>query len=115
MIMRSLFIALFSIVTLSGLEDWIYVMFIKQYANDTCIIVKARNTTELKFETNALLSRIEQWSSANKFTINMDKTKALIISPKLKETVKNITLSSKNFRIQVVNSFKYLGMILNNK
>ena len=55
---------------------------IKQYADDTCIIVKARNTAELKFETNALFSRIEQWSSANKLTINMDKTKALIISPR---------------------------------
>ena len=65
---------------------------IKQYADDTCKIVKAPNTTELKFKTNALLSRIEQWSSANKLSINMDKTKALIISPKLYEIVKSITL-----------------------
>ena len=32
---------------------------IKEYADDACIIVKARNTTELKFETNALLSHIK--------------------------------------------------------
>ena len=88
---------------------------IKQYADDTYTIVKASNTTEPKCETNALLSRIEQWSSANKLTINMDKTKALIISPKLNKTVKNITLSITNFLIQVVNSFKYLGVILDNK
>ena len=55
-------------------------LVIKQYADDTCIIVKARNTAELKFEPNALLSRIEQWSSANKLTIVRIKQKHLIFS-----------------------------------
>ena len=72
---------------------------IKQFADDTCIIVKARNTTELKFETNALFYRIEQWSSANKLTIKLDQTKAIIISQKLIETVKNITLYINDFSI----------------
>ena len=46
---------------------------IKQYADDKRIhILKASNITELKFKTNALLSRTEQWSFANKLTINMD-------------------------------------------
>ena len=88
---------------------------IKQYTDDTFIIVKARNTTELKFETNVLLSHIKQWSFANKLSINTDKTKALIISQKLNETDKYITLSITNFLIQIVNSFKYLGVILYNK
>ena len=66
---------------------------IKQYADDTCIIVKARNTTELKFETNPLLFCIEQWPSANKLSINMDKTKALNIFPKLNEAIWNINLT----------------------
>ena len=42
----------------------------------------------------------------------MDKTKALIISPKLNKTVENIPLSINNFPIQIVNLFKYLGVIL---
>ena len=45
----------------------------------------------------------------------MDKTKSLIISTKFNKTVKNITLSINNFLIKVVNSFKYLGEILDNK
>ena len=68
---------------------------------------KTRNTTELNFKTNVLLSRIKQWSSVNKLSINIDKIKALTISPKLNETVKNIALSINNFPVQIVNSFKY--------
>ena len=45
----------------------------------------------------------------------MDKTKALIIFPKLNETVGNITLSINNFSIEIVNSFKHLDVILDNK
>ena len=47
----------------------------------------------------------------------MDKTKALITSQKLIETIRNITLSINNFPIQILapNSFKYLGVTLDNK
>ena len=44
----------------------------------------------------------------------MDKTKPLIVSPKLNKAVLNITLSINHFPIKVVNSFKYLGVILEN-
>ena len=44
----------------------------------------------------------------------MDKTKPLIVSPKLNKPVMNITLFINNFLIKVVNSFKYLEVILKN-
>ena len=45
----------------------------------------------------------------------MDKTNIFIVSPKLNKSFKNITLSINNFLIQIVNSFKYLKIILDNK
>lgn len=88
---------------------------IVQYADDTCLIVKASNLDELKIKTNTVLSRVEQWSSANKLTINQNKTKAIIISPKVNKCLNDISLTINNSPIQIVNSFKYLGVILDNK
>ena len=42
-------------------------------------------------------------------------TRITNVSPNLNETVRNITPSTNNFSIQIVNSFKYLGVILYGK
>ena len=55
---------------------------IKQYADDTCLVINEINLDKLKAKVNKLLLSTEQWSSANKLTINFSKCKAMIIAPK---------------------------------
>ena len=43
---------------------------IKQYADDTCLVINEINLDKLKAKANKLLLSTEQWSSTNKLTIN---------------------------------------------
>lgn len=90
---------------------------IKQYADDTCLIISALNFEKMKTEANSLLLLTEKWSAANKLTINISKSKAMVVAPKLKTSTSTTTatLFIGNSPIQIVNSFRYLGVILDNK
>ena len=65
---------------------------------------------EPNIQANSFIFHVD-WSSANKFTINLNKAKALIIALKLIMPLSNIPFSIDNLPVQVVNS-KYLGLVL---
>jgi len=87
---------------------------IKQYADDTCLIINARKPKELEAKANFLLACIEKWSSTNKLSINLSKTKAMLIAPKLRKRVTStetdFQLSVNNALVEIVKSFCYLGV-----
>ena len=88
---------------------------IKQYADDTCLVINEINLDKLKAKANKLLLSTEQWSSANKLTINFSKCKAMIIAPKLRSPSCTIPILINDIPIPIVDSFRYLGVILDNK
>ena len=88
---------------------------IKQYADDTCLVINEINLDKLKAKANKLLLSTEQWSSANKLTINFSKCKAMIIAPKLRSRSCTIPILINDIPIPIVDSFRYLGVILDNK
>ena len=88
---------------------------IKQYADDTCLVINEINLEKLKAKANKLLHSTEQWSSANKLTINFSKCKAMIIAPKLRSPSCTIPILINDIPIPIVDSFRYLGVILDNK
>ena len=89
---------------------------IKQFADDTyCLVINEVNLDKLKAKANKLLLRAEQCSSADKFTINFSKRKAMIIAPKLRPTSSTILILINDIPIPIVDSFRYLGVILKNK
>ena len=88
---------------------------IKQYADDTCLVVNELNLDKLKAKANKLLLSTEQWPLANKLTINFSKCNAMIIAPKFRSPSCTISILINEIPIPIVDSFRYLGVILNNK
>ena len=88
---------------------------IKQYADDNCLVINEINLDKLKAKANKLLLSTEQWSLANKLTINFSKCKAMIIAPKFRSPSCTIPILIDDIPIPIVDSFRYLGVILDNK
>ena len=88
---------------------------IKQYADDPCLVINEINLDKLKTKANKLLLITEQWSLANKLTINFSKCRALIIAPKFRSPSCTIPILINNIPIPIVDSFRYPGVILDNK
>ena len=85
------------------------------FADDTCILVKANTSNELKYSLNYELAKINGWIVANKLTLNADKSSAIIIKPKLHSPPVEMNLSCAAESIKVVSSAKKLNAIIDDK
>ena len=57
------------------------------YADDTCLNVKAHKPDLPETLMNQEMEIARKWMLANKLTINTNKTKAMVISPKMKKSM----------------------------
>ena len=65
--------------------------------------------------TNELVN-VQKWLAANKLSLNIGKTKCMIIKPSRKPLPQDIsTVALHGVAIEFVSEFKFLGIILNNK
>lgn len=79
------------------------------YADDTSIIISAQDVSELEAKANKDLKIIEDYTKANKLSINIKKTTYLIFNPKGKKSPKlNLTLSTQT--LEQVHESKFLGV-----
>lgn len=80
------------------------------YADDTSVFVSARTGDEIADIANNVLAELESWANENLLKINTAKTKAICFKPKNKfvEIPANIIMYSSP--IEVVRSFKTLGV-----
>ena len=85
---------------------------VRMYADDTSLTVANANARELEQQMNNDLEEIHTWLKANKLSLNIVKTKYMIIASQNK--IRNLDYS---FQIQVENkplkrelSYKYLGV-----
>ena len=83
-------------------------------ADDTCILVKANTSNELKSSLNYEQAQINGWIVANKLTLNAAKSSAIIIS-KLHSPPVEMNLSCAAGSIKVLSSAKYLGVFIEDK
>ena len=56
--------------------------FIKLYADDTFLCLQNENIKQLETEVNVELEKVHKWLVSNRLTLNMDKSKFMIISKK---------------------------------
>lgn len=84
------------------------------YADDTTILLADDRADELVSRANILLDKITTWTKRNALKINTNKTKAMLFRPKNK-TVSSIgSLFLNSERIDLVESFKTLGVVFSN-
>ena len=85
------------------------------FADDTYLIVKNSALNELEIKCNSALRNLNRWCCPNELQINPVKYNAIIISPKLNTPQPELNLLYNTANISLNDSYKYLGVILDNK
>ena len=85
----------------------------KLYADNTVIYCSGIEATQVSCELQANLNRFSKWCKKNKLTVNTKKTKLMSFGTRTRvKKAKNVTVTVNGDRIQMVPSYKYLGVIL---
>jgi len=86
------------------------------YVLSNCFVFcKLTFFTKINFSLSNDMKKIQEWFSATKLTINVNKTAAIIIQPTIKKEECSIDIVIDKERIPIVNSYKYLGINLDNQ
>ena len=88
---------------------------VAMYANDTSLSYRSGDICQLSEVMNKDLTTIVEWLKGNKLSLNVSKTKAMVISIKQKErclakTNEELSLVIQEERIDTVLAAKYLGI-----
>ena len=86
------------------------------FADDTTIILSAKNTNLLFQKGNKELKNIDNWLIANKLSLNIKKTKYILISSRTTKTLsKESVLTIRKNEIERVTSVRLLGVTFNER
>ena len=85
------------------------------FADDTSLYYSCKNTNNLEWLVNSELSKISEWLSANRLSLNVAKSKLLYFTNKNRNSLQNITIKINNETLKEVDSAKYLGVYMDNK
>ena len=83
------------------------------FADDTIVSSSGINIDSLIETTNTELSKLQDWTEANKLTIHAGKTNLLLVSKRRASTSSNIIFMDRT--ILPVNNCKYLGIYLDDR
>ena len=84
------------------------------FADDTALYCSSQSARYLQTMLNQDLDRLAQWLYEHKFTLTVSKSKfTLIGGPRKLNTLEEFTLTIKEKELDSVNSYKYLGVIIN--
>lgn len=101
------------LVYINNLSDAVKISEVSLYADDTVLYCFSKDPELLVKNLNEDLSSVAQWLHDNKLTLNLDKTKAMIIGSNRKlSNISSFSLSVFDNDISTVSSFKYLGIML---
>ena len=85
---------------------------VKLFADDTNIFVHGKDVASVENKANLCLEQLHEWLVVNKLSLSLDKTCYTVFSKKI---VDNFNICLNNIKIRRVNSFKYLGVIIDNE
>ena len=81
-----------------------------QYADDTVLTLTGSSLFALATQLNADLSILTDWCKANKLSLNVRKTKAMLFTPRQIDNFPQISIDHNP--IEFVTSYKYLGITI---
>ena len=83
------------------------------YADDSVLYVSGKNFNTLSDRLSLALEKFGTWTTKNKLTINENKTKIMTFASEKKlKTLPKPKIKLNNKLLKTVNSYKYLGVIL---
>ena len=102
------------LVYVNNLPKFSNILTTQLFADDTIVSNTATNVNSLIDSTNNELSKLKDWTIANKLTIHAGKTKLLVVSNRIQSS-QNISISILDSVISPSDSCKYLGVHLDSK
>ena len=84
------------------------------YADDAALLESANTVNKLVKKFNREVAEILDWMNANKLTLNYSKTKCMLFSRKTRD-LNSIKIVIDSNLIECVKTFKYLGVIIDEK
>ena len=82
------------------------------YADDTTLISFFNDVNLLRIQANELLTKVFEWCKYNRLSINVNKTKAMILTNR---AIVYPIIEINSSAIEYVNEFRYLGVIFDSK
>ena len=99
------------VIYINNLPNVLNSCYVSLYADDTVIYCYGTSSTELSDKLNNDLLGVAKWLHDHKLTLNLDKTKCMLIGGNRKRESKvDLTVSILDHSISNVRSFKYLGI-----
>ena len=89
------------------------------YADDTSLCFQSKDLSRVNEALNEDLSRLDAWLISNKLSLNVAKTKSMLVSTKAKwkalnKPNQNLQAISNGTELEVVSKIKLLGVLLDN-
>ena len=85
------------------------------FADDTCLLIQAKNVSNLQKRSHNELSKVQQWMNCNKLTLNPNKTQVLLIPSSRQQVISTTKLYLNNELIKPIETAKYLGITLDSQ
>ena len=83
---------------------------VKLFADDTSLSLDSDNYYDLQKNVNNEILKVYQWLCKNKLTLNIKKSKFMIVSNKRSPADLNFQVKVKNINLEKCSSYKYLGV-----
>ena len=88
-------------------------LYIKLFADDTFLCAQNKDFSLLQNEVNVELEKVFIWLASNKLTLNIKKSKFMLITRK--QTIPKFCVKINNSPLESCDSYKYLGVIIDKK
>ena len=103
------------IIYINDLPDVLQFCQVTLNADDTVLYLASKSTVDLQSKIYADLRRICKWLPANQLTLNVKKSKFLLIGSSSRlSKVGSILISADDIPLDNVDSYTYLGIVINN-
>jgi len=85
------------------------------FADDTTVLFHESNYAKLSDLVNTQLKSVDKWLLANKLTLNIEKTNFILFHTPNTRLPRTINLYLRNNKIKIVESVRFLGIVLNER
>ena len=88
-------------------------LYIKLFADDTFLCAQNKNFASLQREVNTELDKVFVWLASNKLTLNIKKSKFMLITNK--QNIPDFCVKMNDSPLEICKSYKYLGVVIDDK
>ena len=85
---------------------------VKLFADDTLLSMDSDIYNDLQYDVNREINNVHKWLCLNKLTLNISKSKFMIVTNKKERTPESFSVKINAKRLEKCSSYKYLGVYI---